>query len=109
MEIPPRGLDTQEIRVRVSRYTDGGLLRKAGMRLAGEHPTSEDLELLRRRNLGVPGRVSEDVIRAVTECEPIWILLAEKGLPEDLTVAELDASPTRCTVGPQNPEPGGTG
>ncbi|HEX8303356.1 MAG TPA: hypothetical protein VF612_00640 [Jatrophihabitans sp.] len=104
MEIPRRGLDTQELRVRLSRYTDAGLLRKAGMRLAGEHPTPEDLELLRRRNLGVAGRVSEDAIRAVTECEPIWILLAEKGLPEDLTLAELDALSYALRGGPAEPD-----
>ena len=106
MEIPRRGLDTQELRVRLSRYTDAGPLRKAGMRLAGEHPTPEDLELLRRRNIGVAGRVSEDAIRAVTECEPIWILLAEKGLPEDLTLAELDALSYALRGGPAEP---GTG
>lgn len=83
--------DTQELRVRLSRYNDGGLMRKAAMRLAGEALSPDDLELLRRRDLGVQGRVSEDVLRAVSESEAIWNLLVEKGLPEDLTVTELNA------------------
>jgi hypothetical protein len=92
MEIPGQGPeDTQELRVRLSRYNDGGLIRKAAMRLAGEALSPQDLELLRRRDLGVQGRVAEDVLRAVTESEPIWTLLVEKGLPEDLTISELNA------------------
>lgn len=91
MQFPGQGPeDTQELRVRLDRYNDGGLIRKAAMRIAGEALTPDDLELLRRRDIGVQGRVSEDVVRAVSESEPIWALLAEKGLPEDLTVEELD-------------------
>lgn len=92
--------DTQELRVRLSRYNDGGLIRKAAMRLAGEALGPEDLELLRRRDIGVQGRVAEDVLRAVTESEPIWSLLAEKGLPEDLTVSELNAISDSLRGGP---------
>lgn len=104
MEIPgPGPEDTQELRVRLSRYNDGGLVRKAAMRLAGEALSSEDLELLRRRDIGVEGRVAEDVLRAVSESEPVWALLAEKGLPEDLTVAELDAISHALRGGPADP------
>jgi hypothetical protein len=101
MENPGQGPeDTQELRVRLSRYNDGGLMRKAAMRLAGEALTSEDLELLRRRDIGVQGRVAEDVLRAVAESEPVWALLAEKGLPEDLTVEELGAISHALRGGP---------
>jgi hypothetical protein len=104
MEIPgPGPEDTQELRVRLSRYNDGGLIRKAAMRLAGDALTPEDLELLRRRDIGVQGRVAEDVLRAVSESEPVWALLAEKGLPEDLTVAELDAISHALRGGPIGP------
>ena len=104
MQIPGLGPeDTQELRVRLSRYNDGGLMRKAAMRLAGEALSSEDLELLRRRDIGVEGRVAEDVLRAVSESEPVWALLAEKGLPEDLTVAELDAISHALRGGPVGP------
>jgi hypothetical protein len=101
VEIPGHGPDdTQEIRVRLSRYNDGGLIRKAGMRLAREALAPEELELLRRRDIGVHGRLSEDVLRAVTESEPIWTLLAEKQLPEDLTLDELDAISYALRGGP---------
>jgi hypothetical protein len=104
MKVPGHGPDdTQELRVRLSRYNEAGLLRKAGMRLAREALSPGDLERLRRRDLGVQGRVSEDVIRAVTESEPIWTLLAEKGLPEDLTVSELDAIAYALRGGPRDP------
>ncbi|HEX8095011.1 hypothetical protein [Jatrophihabitans sp.] len=105
MTIPGQGSeDTQELRVRLSRYNDGGLIRKAAMRLAGEALAPEDLELLRRRDIGVQGRVCEDVLRAVSESEPIWALLAEKGLPEDLTVDELDAISDALRGSPRSPE-----
>lgn len=105
MEIPGQGPeDTQELRVRLSRYNDGGLIRKAAMRLSGDALTPDDLELLRRKDIGVQGRVSEDVIRAVSASEPIWALLAEKGLPEDLTVAELDDISYALRGGPQGPD-----
>jgi hypothetical protein len=101
MQIPGQGPeDTQELRVRLSRYNDGGPIRKAAMRLAGDALSADDRELLRRRDLGVQGRVSEDVLRAVWESEPIWALLSEKGLPEDLTVAELDAISAALRGGP---------
>ena len=99
--------DTQELRVRLSRYNDGGLIRKAAMRLAGEALTPEDVELLRRRDIGVQGRVAEDALRAVIESEPIWTLLVEKGLPEDLTVNELNAISYSLRGGP--PQEGGRG
>jgi hypothetical protein len=73
------------------------------MRLAREALTPKDMELLRRRDIGVEGRVAEDVVRAVTESEPIWTLLAEKGLPEDLTVEELDAISYTLRGGPTDP------
>lgn len=92
--------DTQELRVRLSRYNEGGLVRKAAMRLAGEALTPDDLEVLRRRDIGVQGRVAEDVTRAVFASDPIWALLAEKGLPEDLTVTELDAISYALRGGP---------
>jgi hypothetical protein len=105
MTIPGQGPeDTQELRVRLSRYNDGGLIRKAAMRLAGEALAPDDLELLRRRDIGVQGRVSEDVLRAVSESEPIWALLAEKGLPEDLTIDELEAISDALRGGPRGPE-----
>lgn len=80
-----------ELGERLARYGDAGLLGKAGMLLRGAAPTARDREQLRRAHLGVEGRIAEDVVRAVIESEPIWILLAEKGLPEDLTVQELNA------------------
>ena len=43
MTIPGQGPeDTQELRVRLSRYNDGGLIRKAAMRLAGDALTPDD-------------------------------------------------------------------
>jgi hypothetical protein len=104
VEIPGHGPDdTQAIRVRRSRYDDGGLIRKAGMHLAREALDPDEVELLRRRDIGVHGRVSEDVLRAVTESDPIWTLLAEKQLPEDLSLAEMDAISHALRDGPNDP------
>ncbi len=104
MNIPGQGPDdTQALRARLSRYSDGGLIPKAGMRLTREALTPEDLELLRRRDIRVHGRVCEDVIRAVNESEPSWTLLAENGLLEDLTVSELNAISHALRGGPTEP------
>ena len=81
----------QELVSRVGRYDEAGLLGKAAMRLSGDAPSAQERERLRRQYIGVEGRISEDVVRIVIESEPIWTLLAEKDLPEDLTVQELDA------------------
>jgi hypothetical protein len=104
VEIPGHGPDdTQAIRVRLSRYTDGGLIRKAGMHLAREALDPDEVELLRRRDIGVHGRVAEDVLRAVTESDPIWNLIAEKQFPEDLSLDELDAISHALRGGPNDP------
>jgi hypothetical protein len=61
------------------------------MRLLGQALSATEKESLRRSAIGSEGRVAEDAIRAVIESEPIWPVLAERDLPEDLTVRELGA------------------
>jgi hypothetical protein len=95
---PAEEPQSPKARERVGRYSEAGLLGKAAMKLTGEAPTAEDLELLRRQDIGVEGRIAEDVTRIVLASEPIWTMLAEKDLPEDLTVQELDEI-TECLRG----------
>jgi hypothetical protein len=83
--------DPRELRLRAARYAEAGLLGKAAMRLSRESLTPAQREQVRRHDLGPEGRIAEDVVRLVDACVPIWSLLAEKGLPEDLTVRELNA------------------
>lgn len=45
----------------------------------------------RRQAIGPEGRLAEDVVRAVRACQPIWELLQEKGISEDLSLGELDS------------------
>jgi hypothetical protein len=91
MGFPGRSPRRQELGARLDRYSRGSVLRKATMRLLGQALSAAEKESLRRRAIGSEGRVAEDTIRAVTESEPIWPVLAERDLPEDLTVRELDA------------------
>ena len=81
--------DRELLRARWERYRSGNVLRKIAMRITGTAPSALERELVRRSAIGGEGRVAEDVVRAVTESEPIWPMLAEKDLPEDLTVQEL--------------------
>ena len=75
----------------MQRASRGSVLRTFARRLKGHAPRPCDEERPRRHSIGAEGRAAEDVIRAVTESEPIWSLLAEKDLPADLTLRELDA------------------
>ncbi len=81
---------TAELLARKARYERAGMLGKAALRLGREALTAGERERLRRRDLGVEGRVAEDVTRVVTACQPVWSLLAAKGLPQDLSVRELN-------------------
>lgn len=85
----PDDPDAPELRQRVTRYRDAGPLRRAAMRLTGDAPTPQQREQARRRELGVEGRLAEDVVRLVQECDAIWTMLAEQDLPEDLTLREF--------------------
>jgi hypothetical protein len=60
------------------------------MRLSHQAPDGDERERVRRHGLRIEGRIAEDVARAVHACEPIWELLVQKGLPEDLSVRELN-------------------
>lgn len=82
---------TAELRARQGRYDEAGILGKAALRLSREALTPAERERLRRRDLGAAGRVAEDVTRLVAACQPVWSLLAAKGLPEDLSVRDLNA------------------
>jgi hypothetical protein len=81
--------DLPGLRERVERYDEASLLGKASMRLSHQAPAAEDRERVRRDQLRIEGRIAEDVARAVHESEPIWELLVQKDLPEDLSVREL--------------------
>lgn len=82
-----RGLDA--VRASAERYEDAGLLGRAALRLGQRAPSAANRERLRRHDLGVEGRIAEDVTRAVVASEPIWNLLVENDIPEDATVREL--------------------
>lgn len=75
----------------MQRASPGSVLRTFARRLRGHALRPCDEERPRRHSIGAEGRAAEDVIRAVSESEPIWSLLAEKDLPADLTLPELDA------------------
>jgi hypothetical protein len=53
-------------------------------------PNARERQRLRREHIGVEGRIAELVGQIVIESEPMWVLLADKYLPADLTVQELD-------------------
>jgi hypothetical protein len=72
------------------RSSGGGVFRTVAKRLTGQSFRASEEES-RRQSIGAEGRAAQDVIRAVAESEPIWSLLAEKDLPADLTLRELDA------------------
>jgi hypothetical protein len=69
----------------------GRVFRTVAKRLVGQSSRASEGESPHRQSIGAEGRVAQDVIRAVVESEPIWSLLAEKDLPADLTLRELDA------------------
>jgi hypothetical protein len=73
------------------RSSGGGVFRTVAKRLGGHALRAGEDESRRRHSIGGEGRAAQDVIRAVAESEPIWSLLAEKDLPADLTLRELDA------------------
>lgn len=81
--------DIADVKGRVDRYAEAGPLGKATMRLAHQAPDAEERERVRRHGLRIEGRIAEDVARAVHDSEPIWDLLVQKSLPEDLSVREL--------------------
>ena len=82
--------DIHGLQQRVERYDEAGLLGKASLRLSHQAPAAAERERVRRHELRLEGRIAEDVTRAVHESEPIWDLLVQKELPEDVTVRELD-------------------
>jgi hypothetical protein len=81
--------DLPGLRERVERYDEASLLGKASMRLSHQAPAADERERVRRDRLRIEGRIAEDVARAVHASEPIWELLVQKDLPEDLSVREL--------------------
>jgi hypothetical protein len=83
--------DIDDLQGRVERYEGAGPLGKATMRLSLQAPDAAERERVRRYALRIEGRIAEDVARAVHDSDPIWELLVEKGLPEDLSVRELNA------------------
>jgi hypothetical protein len=94
--------DIRGARHRAARYDDAGLLGTASMRLNRQAPGAGQRELLRRDEIRIEGRISEDVAHAVHASTPIWNLLVEKGLPEDVSVRELNAI-RDCLLGRQVP------
>ena len=108
MDLPADEPSAHELGSRVGRYDEAGPLGKAAMRLSGAAPTAQERELLRRKHIGIEGRIAEDVARIVLESEPIWTLLTEKDLPEDLTVQELDAISEWLRGRPAEAEAGST-
>jgi hypothetical protein len=81
--------DIDDLQGRVDRYDEAGALGRASLRLSHQAPDAEERERVRRHGLRIEGRIAEDVARAVHASQPIWELLAQKGLPEDLSVREL--------------------
>jgi hypothetical protein len=100
MTIRDRDVHRELLRARLDRYRNGNVLRKIAMRITGTAPTARELELVRRSAIGGEGRVAEDVLRAVAESEPIWPMLAQKDLPEDLTIRELGRISTALRCAP---------
>jgi hypothetical protein len=82
--------DIGDLQGRVERYEEAGPLGKATMRLSNQAPDAGERERVRRHQLRIEGRIAEDVARTVHASEPIWDLLVQKGLPEDLSVSELN-------------------
>ncbi len=80
----------EDLRGRRDRYEGASLLGKAALRLSGVAPSPAEREQLRRHELGVEGRIAEDAVEAVLASVPVWAMLAEKGIFEDLTVTELN-------------------
>ncbi|MDQ1664618.1 MAG: hypothetical protein QOH75_649 [Actinomycetota bacterium] len=82
--------DIADLQGRVERYDEASLLGKATMRLANQAPDAAERERVRRHGLRIEGRIAEDVAQTVRDSQPIWELLVQKGLPEDLSVRELN-------------------
>lgn len=66
-----------------------GLLARAAQRLSPDAFSPAVREQRRRAALGREGRIAEDVVSLVEACGPVWEALAEKGLPQDLTLRQL--------------------
>jgi hypothetical protein len=79
-----------DLRGRHDRYAEASVLGKAALRISGAALSPAEREQLRRHELGVEGRIAEDAVHAVEASVPVWAMLAEKGMFEDLTVAELN-------------------
>jgi hypothetical protein len=84
------GPDIGDLQGRVERYDEASPLGKATMRLSNQAPDAGERERVRRHELRIEGRIAEDVARAVHASAPIWDLLVQKGLPEDLSVREFN-------------------
>jgi hypothetical protein len=82
--------DIDDLQGRVARYEEAGPLGRAGLRLSHQAPDAVERERVRRHGLRIEGRIAEDVAQAVRASAPIWELLVQKGLPEDLSVPELN-------------------
>ncbi len=76
-------------RARLARYEAAGAVQRAALKLAHQAPDRVERERVRRHRIGLEGRVAEDVVRAVTRSESVWDLVAEQGLPEDISRDEL--------------------
>ncbi|MDX6532964.1 MAG: hypothetical protein QOF68_708 [Gaiellales bacterium] len=84
------GPDIHDLQGRVARYEEAGPLHRATLRLSHQVPDAVERERVRRHRLRIEGRIAEDVAEAVHASAPIWELLVQKGLPEDLSVRELN-------------------
>ena len=82
--------DINDLQGRVTRYEQAGPLHRASLRLSHQAPDAVERERVRRHGLRIEARIAEDVAEAVHASAPIWELLAQKGLPEDLSVHELN-------------------
>lgn len=86
-----RGTDRfSQLLRRAARYEEAGRWRRAVLHLQHQAPRPQEREWLRRHTMGPEGRLEEDVIRVVAASQPVWDLIAEHGLPEDVNVRELD-------------------
>ena len=81
--------DLEDARIRAARYDAAGRLGKAALKITQQAPDQVERERLRRHQIGVEGRLAEDIARAVDICVPVWDLLAEKALFADISRPEL--------------------
>ena len=89
MNQPSDEPDLAELLERAARYDEAGLFGKAALQLTNRALGARERRRLHRHAIGAEGRIAEDVVKAVHVSEPIWSILAERGLPEDASTREL--------------------